>query len=61
MADALTGKVAIVTGGSQGIGRGIALSLARAGADIVIAARTEKSVQAVCSEAEALGSCLSGL
>lgn len=35
----LTGKVAIVTGGNGGIGYGIARGLARAGADIVIAAR----------------------
>ena len=32
----LKGKVAIVTGASQGIGRGIALGLAEAGADIVV-------------------------
>jgi len=44
----LTGKVAIVTGGNGGIGRGIAIGLAQAGSDIVIAARNEaKTTQAV--------------
>jgi 2-dehydro-3-deoxy-D-gluconate 5-dehydrogenase len=44
----LTGTVAIVTGGSGGIGFGIAEGLARAGANIVIAARHPgKNAQAV--------------
>ena len=36
----LEGKVAIVTGASRGIGKETALELARAGADVVVAART---------------------
>lgn len=38
----LNGKVAIVTGGSRGIGRSMCLGLAVAGAQVVVAARTEK-------------------
>lgn len=41
----LDGKVAIVTGSSRGIGKAIALALARAGADVVVAARTEAPEQ----------------
>lgn len=52
----LTGKKALVTGASRGLGRAIALSLARAGADVVIT--YEKSVdkaQAVADEIKATG------
>lgn len=51
----LTERVAIVTGASQGIGRGIALALARAGADVVLAARTPETLDAVRGEVEELG------
>jgi 2-deoxy-D-gluconate 3-dehydrogenase len=46
----LTDKVAIITGGNGGIGRGIAIGLARAGADIAIAARNEEKTAKVSNE-----------
>ena len=50
----LTGKVAIVTGGNGGIGRGIAIGLAQAGSDIVIAARNEGKTARVIEEIKTL-------
>jgi NAD(P)-dependent dehydrogenase (short-subunit alcohol dehydrogenase family) len=46
----LTGKVALVTGGSKGLGKSMAMGLAKAGADIVISSRTEKDLRIALDE-----------
>ena len=51
----LEGKVAVVTGGGRGIGRSIALELARHGADIVVASRTLEQLDAVAAEVAEIG------
>ncbi len=51
----LRDKVAIITGGGRGIGREIALAYGRAGAKIVIAARTVEPMQKTCADLERLG------
>jgi NAD(P)-dependent dehydrogenase (short-subunit alcohol dehydrogenase family) len=51
----LTGKKALVTGASRGIGRAIALGLATAGADVALAARDGGQLDAVRAEIEATG------
>ena len=51
----LTGKVALITGGSRGLGREMALGFARAGADVVIASRKLAACEAVANEVRALG------
>jgi 3-oxoacyl-[acyl-carrier protein] reductase len=52
----LKGQVALVTGGSQGIGRAIAIELARCGADVAIVARSLDKCEAVAQEIGALES-----
>lgn len=52
---ALTGKVVLVTGAAQGIGRGIALRLAKEGADIALVDLKEEGLAKVKKEVEALG------
>ena len=51
----VTGKVALVTGGGRGIGRGICLALANNGADVVVADLVEQGARQVAAEVEALG------
>ncbi len=51
----LEGKVAVVTGGSRGIGRSIALGLAEHGADVAIAARKPEPLAEAVAAVEALG------
>ena len=51
----LTGRTAIITGGNGGIGLGIATGLARAGANIVIAARNNSKTQDAVKHIEHLG------
>jgi NAD(P)-dependent dehydrogenase (short-subunit alcohol dehydrogenase family) len=51
----LSGRVAVVVGGTSGIGRAIALGLAEAGADVVVSGRREALVDSVAKEIEAKG------
>ena len=51
----LNGHVAIVTGAGKGIGRACALTLAQAGADVALTARTQADIETVAEEIRAMG------
>lgn len=51
----LTGKVAVVTGASRGLGQYFSRALARAGADVVVTSRTVESLGQTASEIESMG------
>ncbi len=51
----LEGKVALITGAGQGVGRGIALAMAKEGVAIAVAGRTESKIRDTCGTIAALG------
>jgi NAD(P)-dependent dehydrogenase (short-subunit alcohol dehydrogenase family) len=51
----LSGKIAVVTGGSRGLGRQMVLAFAKAGADLVIASRKLEACEAVARDVEKMG------
>lgn len=53
--ETLSGNVAIVTGGGAGVGKGIALALAKEGVDIAVVGRTESKVREVARQIEDIG------
>ena len=51
----LEGKIAMVTGGSRGLGYGLALAFANAGADVIVVSRTLSDLERVSEEVRSLG------
>jgi NAD(P)-dependent dehydrogenase (short-subunit alcohol dehydrogenase family) len=51
----LTGKVALITGGTRGLGRSMALGFAKAGADLIISSRKAEACEAMAAEIRTLG------
>lgn len=51
----LSGRVAVITGGGRGIGRAIALRIAKEGAAIVVSSRTEREIADTVAKAKAMG------
>lgn len=51
----LKGKVALITGGSRGIGKSTALGFAKAGADVVVASRKLPDLEQIATEISGLG------
>jgi 3-oxoacyl-[acyl-carrier protein] reductase len=61
MAGKLTGKVAVISGASRGIGRAAALALAKEGAHVVVTARTKADLETLVKEVKALKTGAKGL
>ncbi len=57
----LTGRVALVTGGTSGLGRAIAVGLAQAGASVIVGSRDEAKVADTVAELSGIGAGHSGL
>ena len=56
MTDTLSGKIALITGGSRGIGRAVALKLAGAGCDVAVVYRSSHDeAESVCAAIRTLG------